>query len=309
MRIAVVDIGTNTTRLLVADVDGGRLREVERRTKITRLGDGVDATGRLSEAAIQRVLATCERYALAIREHGAERAVAVLTAAVRDADNGAEFEQLLRERFGFEARTITGEREAHLTYLGATSARSYPSPLVVVDIGGGSTELVVGKGSKVTFHVSTRAGSVRHTERHLQTDPPTQAELDECRAAVRREIEDHVPDELRKSVADGLAVAGTATSFAAIDQRLEPYDRERVDGYRMTPAGCERILTMLAELPLEQRRAVPGLHPERAPTIIAGGLILIESTRMFGLESFEVSDHDILEGAALEAAAQAISQQ
>ena len=309
MRIAVVDIGTNTTRLLIADVDGGRIKEVERRTEITRLGEGVDATGRLSEGAIDRVIATCEQYAQAIQRHGAERVGAVLTSAVRDADNGTELEQLLRERFGFEAQTISGEREARLTYLGATSVRSYPSPLVVVDIGGGSTELVVGSGSEVTFHVSTRAGSVRHTERHLQSDPPTEAELERCRDSVREEIESQVPEKVRRSVADGVAVAGTSTSFAAIDQELEPYDRERVDGYRLTRVACERILTRLAALPLADRRAVPGLHPERAPTIIAGGIILIESMRAFGLDSIEVSEHDILEGAALEAASPPIPQQ
>ena len=167
MRIAVVDIGTNTTRLLIAEVDGDRLEEIERRTQITRLGEGVDATGRLDGRAMERVIATCEEYAQAIQRHGVKRSVAVLTAAVRDADNGGEYEQLLRERIGFEARTISGEHEGRLTYLGATSARSYPSPLVVVDIGGGSTELVVGSGAEVTFFVSTRAGSVRHTERHL----------------------------------------------------------------------------------------------------------------------------------------------
>jgi exopolyphosphatase/guanosine-5'-triphosphate,3'-diphosphate pyrophosphatase len=308
MRIAVVDIGTNTTRLLVADLDGGRLREIERRTEITRLGEGVDATGRLSEQAMERVIATCAQYAQAIRRHGAERTVAVMTSAVRDAANGAEFQQLLRERFGFDAQTISGEREARLTYLGATSARSYPSPLLVVDIGGGSTELVIGSGRNVTFHVSTRAGSVRHTERYLHSDPATDAELDGCREDVRREIESQVPAEVRRSVADGVAVAGTATSFAAIDQRLEPYDHERVDGYRLTRVGCDRILAGLAALPLAERRDVPGLHPERAPTIIAGGLILTESMRAFGLDSIEVSEHDILEGAALETAGTLVSK-
>jgi exopolyphosphatase / guanosine-5'-triphosphate,3'-diphosphate pyrophosphatase len=309
MRIAVVDIGTNTTRLLVAEADDGHIHEIERRTEITRLGEDVDATRRLSGAAMERVLETCEQYAQAIRGQGAGRTIAVMTSAVRDAENGADFEQLLRDRFGFDARTISGQEEARLTYLGATSARSYLSPLVVVDIGGGSTEFVVGSGSEVSFHVSTRAGSVRHTERHLHTDPPTEAELAGCREEVRREIESHVPDDVRRGVADGVAVAGTATSFAAIDQRLEPYDRERVDGYRLTRSACERILAQLAALALEERRAVPGLHPQRAPTIVAGGVILAESMYAFGLGSIEVSEHDILEGAALAAAAQAIPQQ
>jgi exopolyphosphatase/guanosine-5'-triphosphate,3'-diphosphate pyrophosphatase len=303
MRIAVVDIGTNSTRLLVADVAGGRLEEIEKRTSVTRLGEGVDRSGRLLQSAIERVLSTCSDYHQAIKRHSPDRALAVLTSAVRDAANGPQLEQALRERFGLEARTISGEREAQLTYLGAISARSYPSPLLVLDIGGGSTEFVVGTGATVAFHISTQAGSVRHTERNLQSDPPTEAELAGCAGVIRGEIERAVPAQERRSVADGVAVAGTPTSFAAIDQRLEPYDRERVDGYRLPRVACERILAQLAALPLEQRRQVTGLHPERAPTIIAGGVILIESMKAFGLDSIEVSEHDILEGAALEAAA------
>jgi exopolyphosphatase/guanosine-5'-triphosphate,3'-diphosphate pyrophosphatase len=143
---------------------------------------------------------------------------------------------------------------------------------------------------------------VRHTERELHSDPPTADELARCRAAVRAEIESAVPSAVRGSAADGVAVAGTPTSFAAIAQALDPYDRELVDGYRLTLAECERILAELAAVPLERRRSVPGLHPDRAPTIVAGGIILAESMRAFELGSIEVSEHDILEGAAIEAA-------
>jgi exopolyphosphatase / guanosine-5'-triphosphate,3'-diphosphate pyrophosphatase len=302
MQIAVVDIGTNSTRLLIADVLDGRLHELVRRTRVTRLGEGVDESGHLSDAAVERVLATCAEFREEIDRHSPERTVAVLTSAVRDADNGHRLERLLRERFGFEAETISGEREARLTYLGAVSARDYPSPLLVLDIGGGSTEFVVGCGQTVAFHVSTQAGSVRHAERTLHSDPPTEAELASCAAEIRGEIMAAVPADVRRAVADGVAVAGTPTSFAAIDQRLVPYDRARVDGYRIARARCEQILAELAALPLERRRTVPGLDPERAPTIVAGGVILLESMKAFGLESIEVSEHDILDGMALEAA-------
>jgi exopolyphosphatase / guanosine-5'-triphosphate,3'-diphosphate pyrophosphatase len=302
MRVAVVDIGTNSTRLLVADVADGRVAEVERRTTITRLGEGVDRNRRLLPEAIDRVLSTCVEYREAIDRHRPDRTVAVLTAATRDAANGPELERLLRERFGFEAQTISGEREARLTYLGAKSARRYRAPVLVLDIGGGSTEFVVGSGDVVAFHVSTHAGSVRHTERTLHSDPPTDVELARCAGEIQAEIERAVPAEVRRTVADGVAVAGTPTSFAAIDQALEPYDRDRVDGYRLTRAGCERILERLAALPLRARAEVAGLHPQRAPTILAGGVILIEAMRAFGLESIEVSEHDILHGVALEAA-------
>jgi exopolyphosphatase/guanosine-5'-triphosphate,3'-diphosphate pyrophosphatase len=303
MIVAVVDVGTNSTRLLVAEVQDGRtVRELERRTNVTRLGDGVDRTGRLSEQAVERVLATCASYREAIDKHGTERVVAVLTSAVRDADNGAELERLLRDDYGFEATTISGEREARLTFLGATSARAHREPLMVLDIGGGSTEVVVGSGGRVEFFASTQIGSVRFTERFLHTDPPAGAELAACRAAVREELAAAVPGEVRGVPADGVAVAGTPTSFAAIDLSLEPYDRERVDGHRLSLERCEEILAQLARLPVAQRRQVRGLHPDRAPTIVAGGIILAEAMKLFGLYETEVSEHDILDGAAVEAA-------
>ena len=303
MIVAVVDVGTNSTRLLVADVDGGRVRrELERRTEVTRLGEGVDDTGRLSEEAVERVLSACASYRELIDRHGAERVVAVLTSAVRDAENGPGLEGRLRERFGFEATTITGEREARLTFVGATAARAFAGSLMVLDIGGGSTEMVVGHDSSVEFFASTQIGSVRHTERFLHADPPTGSALEACREAVRRGLADAVPVEVRASARNGIAVAGTPTSFAAIDLRLEPYDRDRVDGHRLSLERCEQILVQLARKPVAERRAVPGLHPHRAPTIVAGGVILIEAMKLFDLGEIEVSEHDILDGAALEAA-------
>jgi exopolyphosphatase/guanosine-5'-triphosphate,3'-diphosphate pyrophosphatase len=301
LRVAVVDIGTNSTRLLIAEVRGGRLvEELARRTEITRLGEGVDATGRLAEAATERVLATCARYRAEIDSLDAERVVAVLTSAVRDARNGEQFRHELRRRFGFDANTISGEREARLTYHGATSWRAHDEPLLVLDIGGGSTELVVGAGDVVEFHASTQIGSVRFTERWLAQDPPPPDALAACRTAVRAGLEQSVPEPLRLRPRDGVAVAGTPTSFAAIELELEPYDRERVHGHRLGRDSCEQIIARLAALPLAERRQVRGLHPERAPTIVAGGLILVETMVLFGLDAIEVSERDILEGAALE---------
>ena len=227
--------------------------------------------------------------------------VAVLTSAVRDAANGAEFEQMLAERFGLEAVTISGEREARLTYLGATTRRARDQTLMVLDIGGGSTEVIVGREA-VEFFVSTQIGSVRYTERFLHSDPPSDSELNSCRQGVRETLERSVPADVRARPEAGIAVAGTPTSFAAIDMSLEPYDRERVDGYPLSLETCERILAELAAIPVSERRRVRGLHPDRAPTIVAGGIILIEAMRLFGLAEIEVSEHDILEGAALEAA-------
>jgi exopolyphosphatase/guanosine-5'-triphosphate,3'-diphosphate pyrophosphatase len=310
VRVAVVDIGTNSTRLLVADVtpsaDGAApaLAELDRRSVVTRLGQGVDATGALHGDAVERVVAVLADYRAAIDEHGAERTVAVLTSAVRDAANGPAFATRVREDFGFDAHTLPGDEEARLTFLGATSERAAgaPSPVVVIDIGGGSTEFVVGAGgSAPTFHVSTQTGAVRQSERHLRSEPPTAAELEAMRAQVRSIIEAGVPAGVRAGTRAAIAVAGTATSLAAIDQKLEPYAAARVHGYVLTLERAREALRTLAAMTDAQRREVAGLHPARAPTIVAGATHLVEALEAFSLDSTEVSEHDILRGAALEA--------
>ena len=303
MRVGVVDIGTNSTRLLVAELADGRVVELERRTTVTRLGEGLEASGRLSDAAVARVSDALRAYREAIDRLGAERVVAVPTSAMRDAANGPAFRDEIQRRFGLDARTISGDEEAHLTFLGATAGRDAGAETLVIDIGGGSTEYVSGlAGSEPRFHVSTRMGSVRHTERHLHHDPPAASELTALGRDARSIVESDVPSALRDRVETGIAVAGTATSLAAIDQRLDPYDPERVHGYRLGRPSCERLLTRLAGLTVAQRREVTGLHPDRAPTIVAGGAILLESMRAFGLDEIEVSENDILHGAALTAA-------
>jgi exopolyphosphatase/guanosine-5'-triphosphate,3'-diphosphate pyrophosphatase len=314
--VAVVDLGTNSTRLLVAEVRHGAVHELARRTEITRLGEGVDASARLADAAIERVYRALEGFRREMDELAVERAVAVATSAVRDADNGEELRAALRDRFGLDARTISGAEEARLTFLGATSRRSVAggsgSPIrlgeepatLVIDIGGGSTELVIGRpGERPGFDVSTRAGSVRQTERHIDGDPPSAEALAALAAEVRATIEEGVPPAWRGEVVEAIAVAGTATSLAAVDQRLDPYDSSRVDGYELSFEACERLLATLARLPLEARRELPGLHPGRAPTIVAGATILVEALRAFGLDRVRVSEADLLHGAALEAAA------
>jgi exopolyphosphatase / guanosine-5'-triphosphate,3'-diphosphate pyrophosphatase len=259
----------------------------------------------MSEEAVGRVVDAAATYREAIDAARAERTITVATSAVRDAANGADLCARLRDDLDLDVTTLTGEQEARLTFLGATSRRGPGAgPVTVIDIGGGSTELVVGvAGQEPTFIVSTQAGSVRQTDRHLRTDPPTDAELSAVRREARDVLADAVPLALRGSVRAGIAVAGTATSLAAIDQQLDPYDPERVEGYRLDLEACERMLAMLAELPVAQRRAVTGLEPARAPTIVAGVAILVEAMRAFDLGSIEVSEADILHGAALDAAA------
>jgi len=303
MRRAVVDIGTNSTRLFVAEVSDARVGEVlERHTEITRLGAGVDSDGRLGAEAMERVYSVLEDYGRLIERHGVSDAVAVLTSAVRDAANGEEFASTVRDRWGLEPHVLSGDEEARLTFLGATSERDPKdaAPTVVIDIGGGSTELVIGKGREMEYHVSNQAGVVRQTERHLRSDPPSDSERDALARDVREILLTGVPEPWRGAVSHAIAVAGTATSMASIAQELEPYDPDKVEGYVLSVSECRSICERLAALTVAERREVRGLHPDRAPTIVAGAIILLETLSLFGLSQVEVSEHDILRGAALD---------
>ncbi len=308
MRIAVVDTGTNSTRLWIGDVEDEKVTsELVRRSNVTRLGDGVDSNGHLQDDAMERVFDMVKGYRDLIDKHDADKAFALFTSAARDAANGQEFADELGSRFGLEVHILKGDDEARLTYRGATSERDPddPTPTLVVDIGGGSTELVIGARAEMSFHVSTQAGVVRQTERHLHEDPPTGDEQQELAADVSAIINDAVPEDRRRAARRMIAVAGTATSLAAIAQSLDPYDPEKVHGYVMQRDECETILKRLASVPLEERCQTPGLDPARAPTIVAGVLILLQVLELFGLDELEVSENDILRGAALEFAAKA----
>jgi exopolyphosphatase/guanosine-5'-triphosphate,3'-diphosphate pyrophosphatase len=300
MRVAVVDIGSNSTRLLIAEVpDDSVSAELVRRTEVTRLGDGVDANGELRDDAMERVFKVLDSYRSEIEACGCDRSVAVLTSAVRDASNGEEFASVVHDRFGLESHVLSGDEEAQFTYLGATGERTDDGePTLVIDIGGGSTELVIGVGQEMTFHVSTQAGVVRQTERHIGSDPPLDSELEALAEDVRAILFESVPASVRSAVKRGIAVAGTATSLAAIAQSLDPYDPAKVHGYVVGAGERDSILDRLVSVALDERREVVGLHPDRAPTIVAGVVILAEVMNVFGLTEIEISEHDILRGAA-----------
>ncbi len=299
MRVAVIDLGTNSTRLLVADVENGEVGELERRNTVTRLGRGVDLSGQLGAEAIEDVCAVVGDYVAVLEDMGAERVAALATSAVRDSSNGDAFIAELRERFALDAQTLSGEEEARLTYLGATAGREITDRTLVFDIGGGSTELACGRAGEVDFQASLQVGTVRHTERHLLDDPPSTAELEELAHDVRARIDAATADNPAARADRGIAVAGTPTSLAAIDLELDPYDPARVHGRRMSLAAIQRMFSRLAAMPLPERLQVPGLHPGRAPTIVAGVVILVEVMRSFGLGEVEASEHDILWGSAL----------
>ena len=292
-------MGTNSTRLLIADVVEGRVREIERRSTVTRLGRGVDTSGQLSVEAIDDVCEAVGAYLPELERHGVERVRAIATSAVRDAANRDMFLAELRERFALDAEILDGAEEARLTYQGAYAERPPAEKTMVVDIGGGSTELVIGDGPDVGFSASLQAGTVRHTERHLAHDPPEAAELDHLAGDVSVLIDGALEGAAFARANYGIGVAGTPTSLAAIDQKLDPYDPDLVHGYRLSLESIQRMLALLASKPLAERVQIVGLHEGRAPTIVAGVVILIQVMRAFGLSEIEVSEHDILWGAAL----------
>jgi exopolyphosphatase/guanosine-5'-triphosphate,3'-diphosphate pyrophosphatase len=233
-----------------------------------------------------------------------DHVIAIATSAVRDAANGEAFLAELRERFPLSPRLIDGETEARLTFAGATAGRAdQDSCILVADIGGGSTELVAGCDREVEFWTSMQAGVVRQTERHISADPPLPTELEDLAGEVRTMVVDEISDGSPPHPDIGLAVAGTPTSLAAIELGLVPYDATQVHGHTLTMSGIQHTLSSLASISMAERFRVPGLQPERAPTIVAGIVILIQVMRAFGLDQIEVSEHDILHGAALEAAA------
>lgn len=288
MRVAVVDLGANSTRLLVADVDGERVDEVVRRTAITRLGEGVDERRRLLPLPVARVRNVLSDYRRELEQLGAERVLAVGTSAVRDAENGEAFLGEIEWSYGFATRLVTGEEEAELTCRGVAGGRGLENGTLVLDVGGGSTELITA-GDRVSVDV----GCVRLTGRHLHSDPPSAGELAAAAAEVRNVLPGLEPS-------DAIGVAGTITTLAALE--LGGYDRERVHGHRLSRGSVEAQLERLASVPLAERRQLPGLEPERAPVIVGGAVVVREVLDRCGLESLEVSERDLLHGAALEAA-------
>jgi exopolyphosphatase/guanosine-5'-triphosphate,3'-diphosphate pyrophosphatase len=283
-------------------VEKNDVTEVERRSTVTNMGRGVDHSGLICSDAVDDVCTVVGDYKSRYEEMGAERVMAIATSAVRDAVNGDAFVAELRERFGLDARLLTGKEEANLTYVGATSKRPAGESTLVFDIGGGSTELIVGSGAKVGFHTSMQAGTIRQSERHLTRDPPDPKELEDLAADIRNEIGRAIAARPHGEPARAIAVAGTPTSLAAIDQALEPYDPRRVHGYHLGLHTIQRMLSRLSSLPLAERLRVPGLQPGRAPTIVAGTVILVQVMRAFKITEVEVSELDILHGSALSAA-------
>jgi exopolyphosphatase / guanosine-5'-triphosphate,3'-diphosphate pyrophosphatase len=295
-RVAAVDLGTNSTRLLVADVEGDRLEEVVRRLTITRLGEGVDARRRLLPVPITRVRNCLTDYRRELEEHGATRTLAIATSAVRDADNGEAFLGEIEWSYGFSTTLLDGAEEAALMLRGVTAGRLPVEDTLIVDIGGGSTELVVtANGAAPAASVSLDVGCVRLTERFLGSDPPSRPELAAAGAYVRSLLPSF-------EAGSAIGVAGTVTTLATLDRGLDEYDPEQTHGHRISRESVDRQLERLAAMTLGERLRLPGIEPGRASVIIAGLVVLSEVLEAYGLGEIEVSERDILHGAAFAAA-------
>lgn len=294
-RVAAVDLGTNSTRLLIADVEGRELSEVARRLTITRLGEGVDARRRLLPLPITRVRNCLSDYRREIESHGITRTLAIATSAVRDAENGEAFLGEIEWSYGFKTQLLDGSAEASMMARGVSAGRSELADALLVDIGGGSTELVLLAGGVVERSASLDVGCVRVTERFLASDPPAQPEVRAAAAHARALL-----PELRAKHAIG--VAGTVTTLATLDLELAAYDPERTHGHRISRAAVEEQLTRLAAMTTGERLRVPGIEPGRAPVIVAGLVVLREIMDAYALGEIEVSERDVLHGAAYAAA-------
>lgn len=300
MSLASIDIGTNTIRLLIADVVGDNLKDIRREAVITRLGQGVDKTRRFSSEAMERTLEVIADYKRMIDEAGVESFRIVATSAARDAQNGQEFVDEVKNRFGFDVLILSGMEEAMWAFLGATSDFPFPKPYsrpVVIDIGGGSTELAYGQGMSLQKIYSLDVGSVRLTEMFVKSDPPSPAEIESVKSYVQEKVASPI-EEIVKADSDliGIGVAGTITTLSAIDQKMEVYNPGKIHLSTLTVEEIRDILGQLVSVSLEDRKKIPGLERKRADVIIAGTVITLEILERLGLDKLTVSERDLLDG-------------
>jgi exopolyphosphatase/guanosine-5'-triphosphate,3'-diphosphate pyrophosphatase len=291
-RHAAIDVGTNTVLLLVAERRGDALVPLLERAEITRLGRGVDATGRLDPSAIRETVAALAGFARAARALGAVDPVCVATSAARDASNGAEFFEAARAAAALEPRVISGDEEARLVHASAWRDFGRSGPLAVLDVGGGSTEFIVGEGPVPRARISLQVGAVRLTERHVRADPPSAAELAAVRAAAHEAL-GPIADLAPGAGARLVGVAGTVTTLSAVWQALAIYDAERVHGAVLRRDEVEALIARMARLTVAERAALPGMEPKRADVILAGAVVVAEAMDLAGFDRLTVSDRGV----------------
>lgn len=300
MRVAAIDVGTNTVRLLVADADSPTAyRTVFQEQVITRLGERIHETRMLSPAAVERTIQALQRFAQIAKELEAHAVVAVTTSAAREARNQKEFLGRVLTATGLELHVASEETEATLTAIGVSHALPDHANMLIVDIGGGSTEFTSLQHGKMTAHVSLPTGVVKLTEAHLKSDPPTRDELEAAAASIRRSLR-QVPAPLQHPPGAILVgTAGTPTTLAAIDLKLGTYDADRVTGHRLSRQRVQKLLDYLCSLRLAERQQVVGLEPARAEVILAGALLAREAMSLFSFDELTVSDGGLREGLLL----------
>lgn len=298
MRVAAIDCGTNSIRLLIADVGGSGLTDVIRTMQVVRLGEGVDVSGCISQAAMERTWTAVDDYASQIRACGAQAVRMVATSASRDARNAAEFTAGVVERLGVAPEVISGEEEAQLSFRGATSVIDVPGRVAVVDIGGGSTEFVVG-ASRVDAAVSEDIGCVRMTERHLRSDPPTGVEIAEAIGDIDAAIDDALAVTRFDEAQHLIGLAGSVTTVAALAMGLPEYDSRRIHGSRIASDDVHTVTARMLAASRRERAAEPVMHPGRVDVIGGGALVLDRIIVKGGFRQVIVSEHDILDGIAL----------
>jgi exopolyphosphatase/guanosine-5'-triphosphate,3'-diphosphate pyrophosphatase len=296
MRSAAIDIGTNSIRLLISEYDGSEFCILERRMEITRIGKNLGISKNILKKTADSTSKVLQKYSLLMQEYGVERYRAVGTSAVRKAANSGWFISYIKDNTGIEIEKITGEEEAWLSFQGASAAFK-KSRILVIDIGGGSTEFIHGNNNmELEFNESVDIGSVSLSERFIKSDKPTHSELKDMQGYVKDRIR---PIINKIKVKDGLTlvgVAGTITTIAAIDLRLDKYDSEKIHHHVLTGKRVKNIYHLLCGLTLKERRRVRGLQPERADIIIGGAAVLVEVMDLLKIESLTVSEHDILDG-------------
>ena len=311
VRVGAIDCGTNSIRLLITDVQDGELTDVVREMKVVRLGQGVDASGALAPEALERTFAAAEDYAAQLRSQGAETLRFVATSATRDAANRQTFVDGIRERLGVEPEVISGREEAGLSFAGAASVLTLDpgEKVLVVDLGGGSTEFVLGNAGGVVGALSTDMGCVRFTERHLRSDPPTAAEIARAVADAEQHME-RVLDEVPLAEVDRLVgVAGSVTTVTAHALQLAEYRPASIHGAHLDAARLDEACSSLLHMTRQERAALPYMHPGRVDVIGAGALIWRTVSRKLAaltdgrVDGATASEHDILDGIALSAAA------
>ena len=296
-RIAAIDIGTNTALLLVAEVtQGNEILPIFQDEKIVRLGQGVDRNKNLNLEAIARTLAAIREQIEIVKDLGIEQILISGTSAVRDAVNHEILLDAIKTDFGITMQVLSGDEEAKLTYFGALSNRDLPGDILVVDIGGGSTEFIFGTQQKIEYAASLNIGSVRLTERFIGADLITETEYNSILRAVKEQL-----TSLKKFTAGQLVgIAGTITTLAAIDLQMDSYDSLKIENSFLTISKVEKIISVLKKKTLSQRKKMPGLKPERADVILAGALILVEVMQYFRFKEILVSDRGVRFGLILQ---------